>query len=89
MDEQTIARIARALETMYQTTGILPGQEKDTAKIFVFLKGEIARAEIDRAIHQRIVFCGDCNHVVGANRDCEDGCRAARQRASNSQFHHW
>lgn len=86
-EEDQIAKIMIALEAMYKSTGVLPVENNDTHKIYEFMEGKVPERVIHLAIHHRIVFCADCDHVSGGNpEDCES---CYDNRFGNSKFRMW
>jgi hypothetical protein len=70
--ENNIFKIVHALEEM-ATPDHLPVNITDR-EIYEHLGGQVPQKEIFEAIHLRIVFCADCNHVSGGNpKEC-DSC---------------
>lgn len=67
-EEQQCIEVAKALEAMARLPGgKLPLQQQDTHAIYEFMNGTVPERVIHLAIHHRIVFCADCDHVAGAN----------------------
>lgn len=80
-EENQVIKVMEAVEEMYAVaekackgTGVLPVQEQNTHKIYEFMGGIVPEKTIHLAIHHRIVFCADCDHVAGANPDECESC---------------